>query len=96
MTAYVWAISGYGEVCTMARLILVMPATNAVSERSFSSMRRLKTYLRSTMCQCRLNHIMLLNINQESLDKLITDVIAEEFVRGNEHRLSQFGHFMHT
>ena len=23
------------------------------------------------------------------------DVIAEEFVRGNEHRLSQFGHFMH-
>ena len=86
----------FSEVCTVARLILVMPATNAVSERSFSSMRRLKTYLRSTMCQCRLNHIMLLNINQESLDKLITDVIAEEFVRGNEHRLSQFGHFMHT
>ena len=24
------------------------------------------------------------------------DVIAEEFVRGNEHRLSQFGHFMHV
>ena len=23
------------------------------------------------------------------------DVIAEVFVRGNEHRLSQFGHFMH-
>ena len=23
------------------------------------------------------------------------DVIAEEFVRDNEHRLSQFGHFMH-
>ena len=86
----------FSEVCTVARLILVMPATNAVSERSFSSMRRLKTYLRSTMCQCRLNHIMLLNINQESLDKLITDVIAEEFVRGNKHRFSQFGHFMHT
>ena len=26
--------------------------------------------------------------------QLITDVIAEEFVRGNEHRLSQFGQFM--
>ena len=26
--------------------------------------------------------------------QLIIDVIAEEFVRGNEHRLSQFGHFM--
>lgn len=28
----------YSEVCAVARLILVMPATNAVSERSFSIM----------------------------------------------------------
>ena len=35
------------EVCTLASLILVMSATNAVSERSFSALRRLKTYLRS-------------------------------------------------
>ena len=79
----------FSEVCTVARRIRVMPATNAVS---FSAMRRLKTYLRSTMCQCGLNHVMLLNINQESLDKLTIDVIAKEFVRGNQHRLSQFGH----
>ena len=75
-------------------------ATNAVSERSFSAMRRLKTYLRSTMGQCRLNHVMLLNIitltKKASINGSHVDVIAEEFVRGNEHRLSQFGHFMHT
>lgn len=41
--------SFFCEVCRLAQLILVMPATNAVSERSFSAMRRLKTYLRSTM-----------------------------------------------
>ena len=56
------------RVCTVARLILIMPATNAVSECSFSAIRRLMTYLRSTTCQCRLNHVMLLNINQECLD----------------------------
>ena len=33
----------FSEVCTVTRLILVMPATNAVSERSFSTMRRLRT-----------------------------------------------------
>ena len=33
------------EVCIIAKLILVMPATNAVSERSFSALRRVKTYL---------------------------------------------------
>ena len=52
------------QICTLARLILVMPATNAASERSFSAMRRLKMYLQSTMRQSRLNHVMLLNINK--------------------------------
>ena len=31
------------KVCTLFKLILVMPATNAVSERSFSTLRRIKT-----------------------------------------------------
>ena len=33
------------QVCILISLILVMPATNAASERSFSVMRRLKNYL---------------------------------------------------
>ena len=36
------------EVKTVLQLILLMPATNAASERSFSAMRRVKSYLRST------------------------------------------------
>ena len=40
------------EVCLLLKLILVMPATNAVSERSFSALRRIKTFLRTTMTQC--------------------------------------------
>ena len=47
------------EICVIAKLILVMPATNAISERSFSALRRVKTYLRSTMKQTRLNHLMI-------------------------------------
>ncbi len=35
----------YCEVIKVIKLILVMPATNAVSERSFSALRRLKTWL---------------------------------------------------
>ena len=85
--------SFFSEVCQLARLILVMPATNAVSERCFSTMRRLKTYLRSTMSQSRLNHVMLLSINRERVDKLDINVIADEFVQGSEHRLRLFGKF---
>ena len=76
-----------------AQLILVMPATNAASERSFSAMRRLKTYLRSTMHQSRLNHLMLLQINKEKIDNLNINVVANEFVKGSEHRLQVFGKF---
>ena len=36
-------------VFQVAKLLLIMPATNACSERLFSVMRRLKTYLKSTM-----------------------------------------------
>lgn len=50
----------YEQVCSVARLILVLPATNAASERSFSTLKRIKSYLRNNMGQSRLNHLMTL------------------------------------
>ena len=73
----------FSEVCFLAQLIRVMPASNAVSERSFSAMRRLKSCLRSTMRQSRLNHLLLLNLNQEKVDQLDIDAIGDEFIRGS-------------
>lgn len=83
----------YSQLCTVVRLLLVVPATNAVSERSFSAMRRIKSYLRSTMVQGRLNHLMFLSIHKDLLDGLDLKSTANEFVRGSEHRLYQFGQF---
>ena len=82
----------YKQLCWVVRLILVLPSTNAASERSFSTMKRLKSYLRSTMGQSRLNHLMILNIYKE-IDKMNLIDVAEEFVQGNEHRLQIFGKF---
>ena len=81
------------EICIIAKLTLVMPATNAVSERSFSALRRVKTYLRSTMKQTRLNHLMILHVHKDITDSLNLNDIGNEFVRCSEHRLSVFGHF---
>ena len=64
----------FGQLCRVAHLILVMPATNAVSERSFSTLRRVKSYLRSTMNQQRLNHLMIASIYKESLDAMDFDI----------------------
>jgi len=42
-----------------------IPVTICTSERSFSSLKRIKTYLRSTMGENRLNGLALINIHPE-------------------------------
>ena len=56
--------SAFSQVWIVMKLLLVMPATNATSERSFSALRRVKNYLRSTMTQSRLNNLMILHKDQ--------------------------------
>ena len=81
------------QVCRLLQLILVMPATNATSERSFSALRRVNNYLRTTMLQERLNYVMLLHVHKESVDFLNLKQIHNEFVEGSEHRLRMFGKY---
>jgi len=50
-------------------------------ERSFSSLRRLKTYLRNTMGQERLSGIALFNIEKNveiNMEQILTDFIAQK------------------
>ena len=86
----------FSEVVKVVQLILVMPATNAASERSFSTMRRIKSYLRGTMRQERLNNLMTLHVYQDKLDtvdSLDLVSVANDFVSLNEHRRTFFGTF---
>ncbi len=69
----------------------VSPASNAESEKSASGFRRIKTYLRSTMSQQRLNNLMALHVHKDKLDKLTMPIILNESVEGNEHRIITFG-----
>lgn len=82
-----------GEITKLVQLILVMPATNATSERSFSALRRIKSYLRSTMKQERLNHLLVLHVHKNKTHGLDLNRIGEKFVAGSEHRLRIFGKF---
>ena len=81
------------DICTVIKLILVMPATNAVSERSFNALRRVKTYLRATMTQKRLNHLIILHVHKDLTDKLNLNDIGNDFVGQSEHLLALFGSF---
>ncbi len=81
------------EVMKLLQLILIMPATNSSSERSFSALRRVKTYLRGTMLQGRLNNLMVLHVHHHRTDLLNLKEVANEFVSDCEHRLRIFGRF---
>ena len=74
----------------IARLLLVMPAMNSVSERSFSCMRRIKTYLRSTMLQERLNVVMVLHVHKQLTDDLDLKVISNNFVSKVDQHKTKF------
>ena len=67
------------DVVKLARLFLVMPGTNASSERAFSGMKRIKTYLRNSTTKNRLNHCMLVHVHPEDVNKMNTIEIAREF-----------------
>ena len=84
----------YSEIVTLVIILLVIPAANAtLSERTFSALRRVKTYLRSTMTQKRMNNLITLHSHKERTDALELEAIANEFTASNERRRCVFGKF---
>eukprot|EP00731_Ephydatia_muelleri_P025509 Em0017g592a len=79
------------QVSSLVRLLLVMPATNAVSERSASALRRVKSYLRTTMTDK--NNLLVLHVHKDRCDSLVLEDCLNKFVCGSERRLSLFGKF---
>ena len=85
--------SMFSEVHKLLRIYLTVPITSASAERTFSTLRRLKTYLRATMSQNRLNHIIILYTHKSYTDNLNITDITREFVACNERRQSFFGSY---
>ena len=80
------------EVVRLIKLFYTIPVTTSTAERTFSALRRLKTYLRTTMSQARLNHTMSLYVHKDRTDKIDLDEIANSFINVTERRRNYFGH----
>ena len=76
----------FREVYKLTRIFFTFPITTAIAERTFSTLRRLKTFLQSTLTQPNLNHLMLLRAHKERTDCIDLTEIAKEFVAINERR----------
>lgn len=80
----------FSEVFKLCRILIVLPSSSASAERSFSMLRRIKTYLRSTMTQTRLNNLCILNAYPEMVDEILVDDLMSDFIN-NSHRQNLFG-----
>jgi len=86
--------SFYSQVVILVLLVLVMPTTNAASECSFSCLRRVKSYLQSTMTQLGLNSTMMLHVHNDLTDELNLIEVANDFVTNKwEQKSKVFGLF---
>ena len=56
---------GFENIKVALRILATLPITSCECERSFSGIRRLKNYTRTTMSEDRLNGLALMNVNSE-------------------------------
>ena len=79
------------NVCSS--FLVVLPPYSATAERSLSTLRRLKNYLRLTrpITQERLNHVAVHHVHKTRVDALDINKIKQLFIHANEYRRSVFG-----
>ncbi|KAH9361709.1 hypothetical protein HPB48_005138 [Haemaphysalis longicornis] len=73
------------QVVRYLQLVFSVPASAASGERSFSALRRVKTFLRNRMTQRRLTHLLLLHVHKKRA------AVMREFVCRTAERTSTFG-----
>ncbi|XP_019179619.1 PREDICTED: zinc finger MYM-type protein 1-like [Ipomoea nil] len=72
------------------RILLTIPITVASAEMSFSKLKLLKFYLRSTMLQERLNGLALISIKNEFLEEVDIKSLVDDFASKCARRVSLF------
>ncbi|KAL4090479.1 hypothetical protein QTP88_025306 [Uroleucon formosanum] len=78
--------AGFPTLTRLIQLFITVPTNSASCERSFSCLRRLKTYLRTTMGQSRLNSLGILQIERERSSLIDKDEVIDKFSAAAECR----------
>ena len=83
----------YSNINTILTIVTTLPDTSCSCERSCSTLRRLKTFNRTTMLEERLNGLALLYVHRQVPVDL--DVAVDQFANAKPRRM-QFNTFMNN
>ena len=78
--------TSYPDVCTAHMMYLRVPVTVATAERSFSKLKLIKNFLRSSMSQERLSGLSLLSIEHERTKTLDFRKAIKQFAGAKARR----------
>ena len=84
---FVTTVDCYPNVSVAYRILLTIPVTVALAERSLSKLKLLKICLRSTMLQDRLNGLAMCCIEKDILDNIDLDIVLNDFASRNTGRI---------
>ena len=63
----------FPDLLLFVQIVLTVPIASATAERSFSTMKRVKTYLPSTMTHQSLNNLCMLAVERDMSHDLLSD-----------------------
>lgn len=81
-------VDTFTEVSQLIEIVLVTPAATADAERCFSTLKRIKTFLRNSTGQDRLNALAVLSIHKDYLQdiKQFNHKVIEKFANMKQRR----------
>ena len=73
----------FPAVVKLLQISMTICVSTAKCERSFSALKRIKSYLRSSMSEQRLTDMAVLSIERDLADSLVLNDVVEEFSKKN-------------
>ena len=82
--------TSFPNIFILLKIYLTSPIASVTSERGFSCLKRVKTYLRSTMLQERLSALAILNFESENIKLVNIEDVINEFANNKNRRFAFF------
>ena len=77
----------YPRVCLLYQFLLTLPITVASTERSFSKLKLIKTYLKSTMNNDRLFYLLISSIECDLLDSAGVQQLVNDWAKMKDRKI---------
>ena len=82
-------LAQFESIATLLKLALILSVSSAHDERAFSCLKRVKTYLRSTMTENRLSNLACISINRELVSHISIRELQQPFLNEKTRRIFQ-------